>query len=76
MTPVALPEPVCAVYDNPATMLREAWQDGRVVAHISATLMATKGFNGHPNMHFALNCGREFEPGKIRGNAAAIRNQP
>lgn len=59
-------------YDNPATMQREAWQDGRLVAAISADLMHTKGFNGHPRMHMGLNVGRDFIPGEIHGDPSAI----
>ena len=62
---------VC-VYDNPSTMAREAWQDGRLIAKISAKLMCAKGFDGFSGMPFMLNCGREFESGKIRGDANAM----
>lgn len=60
-----------AVYDNPATMRREAWQDGRLIADISLELMSIKGFNGHPSMFFPLNCGK-WKHGEIRGDAEAI----
>jgi hypothetical protein len=61
-----------AVYDNPATMCREAWHDGRMLAHISATLMYTKGFNGYPTLPFYLNVGRDFVPGRILGDRSAL----
>jgi hypothetical protein len=63
---------VC-VYDNPSTMSREAWRDGVLIAKISAKLMYTKGFDGFQGMPFMLNCGREFESGKIRGDADAMK---
>lgn len=61
-----------AVYDNPRTWWREAWKDGRLVCGISESLMYAKGFNGWPGMPFMLNCGRDFEPGKVRGDIEAI----
>lgn len=61
-----------AVYDSPRTCCREAWRDGKLVASISESLMYAKGFNGWPGMPFMLNCGRKFEPGKVRGDIEAI----
>lgn len=61
------------VYDNPATMCREAWQDGKLIAAISIDLLYKKGFNGHPSMFFGLNVGREFIPGRIIGDKEAIK---
>jgi len=60
------------VYDNPATMHREAWKDGRLVASISLALLETKGFEGHPSIFFGLNVG-QWESGKLRGDPAAMR---
>lgn len=62
---------VCT-FDNPATMHREAYADGKLVASISAAQMLTKGFNGHRNMFFGLNVGREFIEGNVVGDESAI----
>lgn len=58
---------ITAVYDNPATYCREVWKDGMLMAHISLDLMMTKGFNGNPNMHMALNSG-PWKEGRILGD--------
>ena len=60
-----------AVFDNPATMCREMWQDGKLLAHLSADAMLQKGFRGHPTIPLPLNCG-EWCPGRVDGDAAAI----
>jgi hypothetical protein len=65
---------VC-VFDNPTTMLREAWQDGKVIAHISERLMYTKGFNGYKTMFFGLNVGRDFIPCKVYGDNLAMKDE-
>lgn len=62
---------ITAVFDNPATMCREAWKDGRLVAFISARLMFDRDFFGDSTMHMALNCGK-WEEGKVRGDVEAI----
>lgn len=66
----------CAVFDNPVTRRREAWQDGKLVAFITEKLMYTKGFYGSKRMPFMLNCGRDFISGRIIGNAEALAAQP
>lgn len=62
---------VCT-YDNPETMLREAWQDGKLIAHISAKQMMTKNFNGHQGIFFGLNVGRDFVSGRVVGDVNAL----
>lgn len=62
---------VC-VYDNPRTMCREAWQDGKVVAHISAGLLMLDGFQGDRRMFFGLNAGEHFVTGCVYGDPEAI----
>lgn len=66
-------QPRCAVYDNPASLRRESWENGKVIAFITATLLMEKGFNGHPRMFFAFNCG-PWTPGKIWGDEKAIKD--
>ncbi len=63
---------VC-VYDNPNTATREAWSDGEIVASISMSLMHTEGFDGHPNLPFMLNVGRDFIKGNIIGDPEAMK---
>lgn len=62
-----------AVFDNPATMARECWQDGKVIAHLTADVMDAKGFRGHESIFFGLDLGRPWETGKVVGNAEAIK---
>lgn len=60
-----------AVYDNPATMAREAWQDGKRLCHVTAAQLMTKDFRGHPRMFFGLNVG-QWETGRVIGDRDAI----
>lgn len=66
---------VC-VYDNPATWMREAWQDGKLLAAHSATFMASKDFDAYARsgrMPFVLNCSKPFTPGEVvYGDSEAI----
>lgn len=59
-----------AAYDNPDTMQREAWQDGKVIASVSAALLCTKGFKGDA-MFFGLNVG-PWSTGQLVGDRAAL----
>lgn len=61
-----------AIYDSPITWCREAWQDGRLVAHIAADLLMSPDFRGHRTMHMGLNAGCDFVPGRIIGDREAI----
>lgn len=61
---------VC-VFDNPATMAREAWQEGVLVGHTQAALLESATFRGHRDWPFIFNVGR-WEPGRVHGDAAAI----
>jgi len=64
------------VYDNPKTRCREAWCEGRLLCHLSAALMETKGFNGFPQLPVILNVGRRFVPGTVYvGDRMAMREQ-
>lgn len=60
-----------ATYDNPDTMDREAWQDGRLVAKVSARLLLSKDFRGDRSMFFGLNAG-DWNPGQLLGSREAI----
>lgn len=59
------------VFDNPATMCREAYTDGRLIAHLSLAVMETKGFTGHRSIPFYLNIGR-WKTGRVVGDRAAL----
>lgn len=60
---------VC-VYDNPATMAREAWKDGRLVGHTQAVLLCSKGFRGNRYWPFIFNVG-PWKPGQVCGDKSA-----
>lgn len=60
-----------AVYDNPATMRREAWQDGRLVCDVSAAQLETRGWEGHRRFPFMLNVGY-WSAGQLIGDRAAL----
>lgn len=60
------------VYDNPSTNQREAWQDGVLIASISAELLATKGYKGHKSVFFGLNIDKDWFPGNFYGDPAAV----
>lgn len=61
-----LPRHRTCVFDNPDTFRRECWQDGKLLAFITSALMATKGFNGNPQLFFGLNVG-PWKTGQLLG---------
>jgi len=70
-----LPRHRTCVFDNPASMARECWQDGKLLAFITSALMATKGFNGGKNIFFGLNVG-PWKTGQLLGDADAMKEIP
>lgn len=65
-------KPKACIYDNPRTMRREAWRDGRLVAHVSANLTSCDGFDGWPeDAPVILNCG-PWQPDRARGTRVAM----
>jgi hypothetical protein len=65
-----------AVFDNPATLQREAWCDGRLLAAVSLeTIQAieTKDRCAHRRrwLPFMLDCG-PWHSGAIRGHAGGL----
>ena len=58
------------IYDNPDTMAREAWRDGKLLGHTTSALLLTKGFRGGSWWPFYFNIG-DWEPGQIIGDATA-----
>lgn len=50
------------VYDNPFTMARENWQNGRVLVSVSSTLIDQKGSNRYP-----------WEDGHVDGDVRAMK---
>jgi hypothetical protein len=61
------------VYDNPSTMAREAYQDGELVAAITAELLATASFKGGNWFPMYLNKG-PFDSGRCSGNPDAMQS--
>jgi len=69
---------VCT-YDNPATMARECWQDGKLLCSYSAKLFLLRPLPGdHPIpsgfFFFGANIG-PWETGQLWGDAAAIDDE-
>jgi hypothetical protein len=60
-------------FDNPKTMSREVWQDGRLIVSYSATMMATRGAWPPPAklFHMGANVGK-WKKGQVIGDAGAI----
>lgn len=64
---------VCT-FDNPATMARECWQDGRLVCHYSFKILppvAKAPMPGHL-FFFGANVG-DWQAGQIVGDLSAIK---
>ena len=63
---------VCT-YDNPATMCRECWQDGKLLFSYSVALMMQKGCWPPPPRHFffGANIG-DWKLGQMVGDGAAM----
>ena len=64
-----------AVYDNPATMQREAWRDGEVIASVTAKWLCEA--QDGKFLPFMLNIG-PWRKGQVFGNplAIAVENRP
>ena len=69
---VGVAEVICT-YDNPATMARECWQDGRLFYSYSCQLFPPYAKSRIPGalLFFGANIG-EWEPGRMVGDAEAI----
>lgn len=71
--------PACT-YDNPATMARECWQDGRMLCSYSAALLLRKPSTGEtqpiPGEHlfFGANVG-DWNPGQVVGEGSALPSE-
>jgi len=61
----------CCVFDNPATWRREAYQDGKMLCDVSAELLLQKGFEGHRDFPWILNCG-PWQEGRLVGDSKAL----
>lgn len=61
---------VC-VYDNPATMAREAWQNGRLLLKLDALVLLDANFRRSGLMPFMLNVG-PWSDGKAWGDIKAM----
>lgn len=59
------------VYDNPDTMQRECWQDGRLVRGIDAVLLLEPRAIPDGRLFFGANIG-PWNKGQMVGDAAAM----
>lgn len=62
------------IYDNPDTFRREAWQDGEMIAFITAELLQAKGFRPGWMMQRMMAAG-QWKTGQIYGNESALRKE-
>ena len=61
-------------YDNPATMARECWQDGRLLYCYSAALFALPIWPVPAHLYFfGANVG-DWNKGQLFGDGAAMRS--
>jgi len=61
-----------AVYDNPATFMREYWEDGKCLEAMSYLIIDRMVEYPPERFPFYFNQG-EFTPGQIIGNEKAIK---
>lgn len=63
---------VVCVYDNPATMQRECWQNGKLLCSYSFALFCLSIFPVHGRyFFFGANIG-DWKPGQIIGDSGAV----
>ena len=61
---------VCT-YDNPATMARECWQDGKLICHYKASLLYLREPIPSEYFFFGANVG-PWQEGQLVGDPDAI----
>lgn len=62
------------VYDNPATMMRECWQSGRLQAAYSFELYAMRPWPVPPeHYHLGANLLGDWKTGQMVGDAEAMK---
>lgn len=73
MTGAAHQKNAVCVYDNPATMARECWQNGKLMLHYSMTILPPQSKNPIPSEHFffGANIG-PWKEGQLVGDADAM----
>lgn len=59
------------IYDNPATMARECWQDGRLIYSYQAALLMSKTETPARKFFFGANVG-PWKPGQLFGDRDAM----
>ena len=65
---------VCT-FDNPSTMQRECWQDGKLLCAYSATLYALKEWTIPPELYFfGANIG-DWKDGQLVGDRDAMQSR-
>lgn len=65
-------------YDNPLTMMRECWQDGRLQAAYPMELYCLREWPLHNYghvYHFGANLLPDWKTGQMAGDPAAMRPQ-
>ena len=65
---------VVCTYDNPSTMARECWKDGKLFCHYSAVLLEPFALTKIPSelFFFGANIG-PWQSGQIHGDKSAIK---
>ncbi len=64
------------VYDNPATMCRECWQDGAMQASISVEVFALPPSQQPKHIHMGMNLlGAKFKRGQYSGDMRAMKKE-
>lgn len=59
------------IYDNPATMQRECWEDGKLLCSYSAEVLTLKWDKFTPVLFMGANVG-DWQAGKTYGDVEAI----
>ena len=59
------------VHDNPATMSRECWQDGKLICALSAEMFFVREHISSPVVFMGVNLLGEWEEGQYFGDLKA-----
>lgn len=64
----------CCTYDNPETMARECWQDGRLLCKYDASLLLSRSPIPREYFFFGANIG-PWKEGQLWGDPAAMNTE-
>lgn len=64
----------CCTYDNPETMARECWQDGRLLCKYDAALLLSRSPIPREYFFFGANIG-PWKEGQLWGDPAAMNTE-